>query len=685
MSSSAMPEEFYITILESRDYFTAVFKRIHEIMPYLDTDSLIAAGGIGYKTKENTTQFLYIIGASQNPEFATILTEQAMIAFQEKNVEIRRSDAQNVLDFIEVQLDELSAKLIANEAHMRDFLAERGLTYSDVSKGLDNELTALQRSLSEAEGKRDMAKLQIDTYTRQIDERLNTFLGSKQTDETLNNNRTRLKMINAELSDSVSGGIDTIKFRQLNQERKKILSELITAGSSNGNDNNLTLSLNSYESRLEGVMVEYETALVQIAFFENAVQRFKREHPNLSQDILDYFTISRSKQVLQATIDLLVSQRETTRIKVASESGGVKIIDHAGRATLISQQRSRKILTFFLIALAIGIALAYAVDLIDNTIQSENDIINKFSLPVFGSVPVLDSRRFLLEAEKRAREGGVSVSSEPIDITLLSNHPESSPIAEAYRSIRTALQFAAKERDQKVFVISSSVAAEGKSITTFNIGVSFAQSGMRVLLVDADLRRPTQHKKARIRRSPGLSDHLLEQATFDESVVRNVIPNLDIMPAGQRIKNPADLLQSKRMALLMEQFAEMYDLVLFDTPPITPCMDSRHLASMTKGIILVARAEVTKKNLFAHAIDLCNRVNIDVEGVVVNHVQFRYGYGYYYVYQRYNPNSYGYYYSGYQYYYSQDNETGERIKKKRRTKTPRSGSGQSTTPPEESV
>jgi len=317
--------------------------------------------------------------------------------------------------------------------------------------------------------------------------------------------------------------------------------------------------------------------------------------------------------------------------------------------------------------------------------QSEEDIVNRFKLPVLGSIPVLDARRFQIEANKRRQNGEVEeTEADPTEITLLTKHPEASPISEAYRSIRTALSFNAKEREQKVFVISSSVAAEGKSITTFNLAVSFAQGGTRVLVVDADLRRPTQHKKAHIHRSPGLTDLLLEQCTVDEAIVKGITQNLDLMPAGMRIKNPADLLSSKRMVAIISELEQKYDLVLFDTPPITPCMDSRHLATFTKGMVLVARAEVTKKNIFEHALDLCGRINVDIEGVIINHVQFRYGYGYYYVYQRYNPNSYGYYYSGYQYYYSLDSETGERVKKKRHVRK-KSGESETKDPPNETV
>jgi len=339
----------------------------------------------------------------------------------------------------------------------------------------------------------------------------------------------------------------------------------------------------------------------------------------------------------------------------------------------IQQYRGRKLTIAFIIALALGIGLAYMVDMFDNTIQGEDDITNRFNLPVYGSIPVLDIRGYRARTnpsetgsveEERAHSHAPLRGDGAVDFTLLDNHSESSPAAEAYRSIKTAIMFTARDRQRNTFVISSAIAGEGKSLTTYNLGVSFAQGGSRVLIVDSDLRRSSQHKLFDIQRTPGLADYLFEEASLDEIVHTKKILNLSVIPAGRRVNNPADLLSSKRMHQFIGDISPNYDIVLLDSPPTTPCMDSRTLANITGGMIFIVRTEMTKLNVLDLSFNLSRRVAADILGVIVNHASFKYGYGYYYLYQRYNP--YGY--SGYQYYYHyyHDADSDKEVKRRRR-------------------
>jgi len=673
-------DEFYFYILDSYAFRNAILKSVLQTYPHLPADSvsLIIRRDITRSQRSRASSFMYIKTESESPEFAQFLAEQAIINFQQLSVSLRRSDAKLVADFINSQLFTLNEKLRQKESELQDFLSERQLLLDDISSGASSELRNLERNASEAKAQRDLARMHIDKYNEQIEERLNQYFNKEngQKSSKINLLRTRLEQLNDQLNSTIDNistqKSDSSALHELKVERKQILTELIavmhphSASSQDASIDN-RISIDKLERQLETALIDFEQAKIQLDYYNNAIKSYLHDHPNLPQDILEYMNIFREKSVLLKKIDILIDKNETIQIEMAAESGGVKIIDEPRVPDLpIPQHRGRKLAAVFILAILIGFGMAYIVDIFDNTVQGEVDIISKFNLPVFGSVPVLNLRSYRIR-----RQGTMPLLSEggngQTEVTLLSYHSESSPVAEAYRSIRTAILFSARERQQKSFVISSAVAGEGKSLTTFNLGVSFAQGGTRTLVVDADLRRSSLHKLTGLDRSPGLTDYLYGNVNLDEILLPCSVENLTLIPAGIKATNPADLLASHKMRQFLDEISPLYDIILFDTPPVTPCMDSRNLANLVGGMIYIVRAEMTKLNILEHSFSLANRVSVDILGVIVNYASFRYGYGYYYLYHRYH--SYGYYSGGYHYYYYsyyQDSESSEKPEKKKK-------------------
>jgi capsular exopolysaccharide synthesis family protein len=201
------------------------------------------------------------------------------------------------------------------------------------------------------------------------------------------------------------------------------------------------------------------------------------------------------------------------------------------------------------------------------------------------------------------------------------------------------------------------------------MAISFAQAGHKTLLIDCDLRKTVQHKYFGIDRKPGLTDYLFGEVKLEAAIRDSGIPNLSVITSGQTSNNPAELLASKKMKELLESLKLEYDFILVDTPPILVCSDSRILAETADGMILIVRVESTNIKALDHAINLTKHLNIDILGVILNQVRFRYGRGYYYAYRYYKPYSYysGYYYKR-QYYDYAESETGERIKVRKSSK-----------------
>jgi capsular exopolysaccharide synthesis family protein len=668
-------EEFYLYILDSYSYRDHIVKNVLEAFPSLPPDSIakIVEFDISHRQKSRSTSFIYIEAESESPDFARFLAQQAITSFKALSMKLRLSNSSVVADFITNQLDELNAKLSQKEAEIQDFLADRKLNEVDVATGISSELRRLEQSLTNAKAMREMARLQIETYSSQIENRFNESLGPE--DETNENNkldlRNQLDNLNAMLSDSVSFNSDSLEIVNIQRERKSTLARLIALMHDNestteNRGRTLQISAGALKSELEQSLIQFESVEIECLFYQSTINNYIDEHPNLSQDILEYFNFSRAKSVLQTAINILIEKNETIRIKMAGERGGIRVIDEP-RIPLspIPQNRGKKLAASFIIALAFGFVLAYVIDLFDNTVQGEIDIATKFHLPVYGSIPVLSLRGI------RSRRHKTIIypdeTNGKVDLTHLNYHSESSPVAEAYRSIRTALSFTARERQQKAFVISSAVAGEGKSLTTYNLGVSFAQGGFKTLLIDTDLRRSSLHKMFNTDREPGITDYLLGEKTVTDIFLKGVIENLTMIRSGTKVNNPADLLSSHKMRQFLDEVSPLFDIILFDTPPITPCMDSRNLANIVGGMIYIVRAELTKMNVLEHSISLVNRVNVEILGVIVNYASFRYGYGYYYLYHRYQ--SYGYYSGGYSYYYYsyyQDSDTGQDVRKKKK-------------------
>lgn len=222
-------------------------------------------------------------------------------------------------------------------------------------------------------------------------------------------------------------------------------------------------------------------------------------------------------------------------------------------------------------------------------------------------------------------------NNTPEAVSLITLVDKSSPISERYRTIRTNIQFASSaDRRINTLVTTSSGPGEGKSMTSANLAVVFANSGQRVLLVDADMRKPTVHKTFLLDNRMGLSNVLSTEMDFHEAVQRSVVPNLSVMPSGPKAPNPSELLGSARTDQLIQELRNNFDFIIFDMPPVVAVTDAQIMASKADGTLLVVRENVTRKDSLQKARELLARVNANVLGAVFNGSTDESDQGYYY-------------------------------------------------------
>lgn len=207
-----------------------------------------------------------------------------------------------------------------------------------------------------------------------------------------------------------------------------------------------------------------------------------------------------------------------------------------------------------------------------------------------------------------------------------------SPISESYRSLRTNIDFSSVDQVTQVIMATSAGPEEGKSTVVGNLAVTYAQDNRNVLLIDADMRKPTVHRTFQLSNKSGLSSVLSRQSTLDEAIQKTEVPNLSVMTAGAIPPNPAEMLNSNSMSQVMSELRKQFDVILIDTPPVLAVTDAQLLASLSDGVLMVINTGKVKKEVALKAKETLERVNARMLGVVLNNVKRKAGEEYYYYY-----------------------------------------------------
>ena len=338
-------------------------------------------------------------------------------------------------------------------------------------------------------------------------------------------------------------------------------------------------------------------------------------------------------RMIQTVYDELQSEYQRARISEQVRDEFVEIVDRAPRpGAPIAPNRKRIYLTAMIFGLLLGLAGAVAVEQLDDSVKSPDEARERFDLTVLGTIPQIKEAG----AARRLADGASH--------RLVTHLDPRSPVAEAYRSLRTNLAFARAHEALKTIVLTSPGPADGKSTTVANLAITFAQQGQRTLLIDADLRRAVLDKLFGAPREPGLTDVLVGRAPLMQVVNETAITNLHVLGSGPFPPNPSELLGSQAMRDVLRDAREEFDIVLLDSPPLLAVTDAAVLSTMVDGAILVVRMGSTPRTSVRRAISQLQTVHGRLVGTVLNDVDFRAGlYG----------GGYGYYYY---YYYGQDGQ-----------------------------
>ena len=293
------------------------------------------------------------------------------------------------------------------------------------------------------------------------------------------------------------------------------------------------------------------------------------------------------------------------------------VVDAAGLSSEpVSPQPMRNLGLAAILGLLLGLGAAVLRELLDTSVKSNEDVSQAVGAPVMGSI-AYDS----------------NAPKKPL-VTSLDSH---APRVEAFRVLRTNMQFVDVDKDSKVFVVTSSVPEEGKTTTSENLAITLAQAGQRVALVDGDLRRPKIADTLRLESAVGLTTVLVGHLSLDNAIQTSSIENLWVLTSGATPPNPSELLQSHAMTDVLTRLRKTFDVIVIDAPPLLPVTDAALLTSQSDGALIVVRHGKTTKDQLRHAVERLEAVGGRTLGVVLNMVPHRrsadaYGYGYGYGY-----------------------------------------------------
>uniref|UniRef100_UPI0012F833BE CpsD/CapB family tyrosine-protein kinase n=1 Tax=Nocardioides alkalitolerans TaxID=281714 RepID=UPI0012F833BE len=242
-----------------------------------------------------------------------------------------------------------------------------------------------------------------------------------------------------------------------------------------------------------------------------------------------------------------------------------------------------------------------------NTIKNAEEVTSVASAPLLGAI---------------AFDG--ATKTEPL-VTSLPSH---APRAEAFRVLRTNLQFVDVDAESKIFVVTSALPSEGKTTTSVNLAITLAQAGQRVLLIEGDLRRPKALEALNIDAAVGVTTVLVGKVSFPDAIQKHSESDLHVLGAGAVPPNPAELLQSRAMADLLSEARSAYDIVIIDAPPLLPVTDAALITAQSDGALLIVRHGKTTRDQLTGAVDRLQQVGGDLVGVVMNMVPTKRGAGY---------------------------------------------------------
>ncbi len=583
------------------------------------------------------TKGLYISAQTRHPREASLIVNVYAEEYIQRTREKSRADLKASRTFLQEQADTLRTEVQAAERRLQEYMSREQAVSLDQETGrIVNRISDLESKKAELQIELDMKQASIESLKEELDQ-----VQSKLADRvssTLRERLTRLQKEKAELESQIQAvkrrnaelspgsreyrELQRLQARTAQIEQKtdslanQYVEESLSAGGVGGEsggeagvsylaDQRRTLTQKQIERN--GLQARLDVIRERLRENRQSLQEIPSKSIRMAQ-------LQRERRSTEKVYNFIQEKLQEARLAEQSQLGYAEVIRPAGPGRPIRPDMKKNLFLALFLGAGLGGGLVILGEQLDTRIHQPADL-REYGHNVLGVVPSMTP---LIEDEF----GGddlVEIDGRPVRTTLAMLVSPMSAAAEAYRRIRTNLRFTRPDTPLTSIVISSAEKGAGKTTTCLNLALSMASAGKDVIVIDADLRRPWVHELLDLSREPGLSQALYESERTD-APFSTAIDNLSVIPAGEPVPNPAELLGSNRMQSLLSRLESEYDYVFVDTPPALLFSDMLGLTPHCDGSILVARSGETDGNAFDHTTERVREVEGDLIGVVLNQV-----------------------------------------------------------------
>ena len=569
------------------------------------------------------TRMVEVQYLSPDPKLAAQILNTLLHAFVEENFRARYDAAMQTSEWLSKQLVDLQRKVEVSQSKLVEYQKQHQII------GLDEKQNIITQKLDDLN--KELTQAQADRMAKESQYQL-TQSGNLELIPGIADNRVleRLKGQEAEFSAQLTEA--TTKFGSKYPKVVELSNQL----------NGTRQAINAEVERVAGrIRNEYKASVQRETLLRAALDRQKIEANQLNESAIEYNVLKRDFESNRQLYEDLQRKLKEAGVAAGLKSNNIRIVDVARPPARPAKPNVPLNLGLALfLGLAGGVATAFVLDQMNNTIRTGEDVLNYAGIPALASIPIKDDefQRKALRKKATPLLTGARVAAPIVTIA----QPKSQ-VAEAYRALRTSVLLSSSGAPPKVILVTSALPEEGKTTTSVNTAVVLAQKNSRVLLVDADLRRPRVHHYFQIPQSPGLTTLLTGGAPEDAPPVPSSIPNLFTLPSGMCPPYPAELLSSPAMKAALARWRNEFDHIVIDSPPSLSVTDAVLLSDQVDGLLLVARASQTSRAALRRATMLLRTVNARILGVVLNGVDLSSPDGYYYHYGYYYGKSHSYY------------------------------------------
>ncbi len=596
------------------------------------------------------TRLINVAFRHTDPEFAALIVNGIGEIFAKTNQEKRSGTSRKTNDFLQERVAQLQSEIKSGENKLVELNAAAGILKTeneqtiviDRLSGLNKQLLEAENQRKDAEAKYNQVTKSPETISAQVEDLAIRYTSERENAIQLRVNDAERKIdeLEAEKNKLLEEYQPTAQ--EVTEVNKKI--ETLQAGLKKATESNKR-DLEDFRKRTASVLVDnLKTAYLKAKQQEDSVKAAFDAQYNQAQGQNQSGV---SLKLLQQDIEtkkgflenLTKQQRENDVIAVGTDNN-ISIAQIAIPPDApISPKRLTSVMAALFLSTLFGMGLALFLEYLDDTIRTTEEVESYLHLPALAAIPTIDSmvkRRLLLVGANDEGEGRQNTE-------LLIHTDSRSSLAEAYRQLRTSVLLSTAGHAPKSLLVTSSLPAEGKTTTAINTAISLAQTGAKVLIIDADMRRPRLHSVFDISNAEGLSTILASELSDND--ILNVIQydeasKLNLLPSGPVPPNPAELIGSNQMADLLKLLQGSFTHVVVDSPPIASFTDGVLIASMVDGVILVVHSGKSSRQIVRRSRQLLQDIGAKIFGVVLNNVNLRSQDNNYYYQSYYHRDSY---------------------------------------------